>query len=145
MNFSSIKRRCTMYFVNHVFAGTKYFGIKRWLLKRIGYTIGSNTKIVGPVFNTGRLIVGANCWVGRNLTIHGNGVVMIGDNCDVAPDVTFLTGGHRIGGHDRRAGLGEALSDHDRQRCVARRPQHMLRGDFHRGRQRCCRLRVRHR
>ena len=32
---------------------------------------------------------------------------MIGDNCDVAPDVTFLTGGHRIGGHDRRAGLGE--------------------------------------
>ncbi len=107
MNFSSIKRRCMMYFVNHVFAGTKYFGIKRWLLKRIGYTIGSNTKIVGPVFNTGRLIVGANCWVGRNLTIHGNGVVMIGDNCDVAPDVTFLTGGHRIGGHDRRAGLGE--------------------------------------
>ena len=32
----------------------------------------------------------------------------IGDNCDIAPDVTFLTGGHQMGDHSRRAGKGES-------------------------------------
>lgn len=41
-------------------------------------------------FCTGTLCIGANCWIGRNLTVHGNGSVIIGDNCDIAPDVTFL-------------------------------------------------------
>ena len=31
---------------------------------------------------------------------------MIGDNCDIAPEVTFQTGGHEIGSSDRRAGEG---------------------------------------
>jgi acetyltransferase-like isoleucine patch superfamily enzyme len=36
------------------------------------------------------------------------GQVTIGDNCDIAPDVTFLTGGHQMGDHSRRAGKGES-------------------------------------
>ena len=39
--------------------------------------------------------------------MHGNGTVVIGNNCDIAPDVTFLTGGHQIGNAERRAGAGE--------------------------------------
>ena len=54
--------------------------------------------------------VGNNSWVGKNLTINGNGVVIIGDNCDIAPEVTFLTGGHQIGTADRRAGKGETYT-----------------------------------
>lgn len=94
--------------VNHVLTGTRFFPAKRNLLRSIGYEIGENTKIVGPIHNTGTLRIGANCWIGCNLTVHGNGIVTIGDNCDIAPDVTFLTGGHQMGDHNRRAGKGES-------------------------------------
>lgn len=36
-----------------------------------------------------------------------NGTVIICDNCNVAPEVTFQTGGHQIGEERRRAGKGE--------------------------------------
>ena len=108
MKLKSIKKRMVIYMVNHVLSGTGFFPAKRRLLRSIGCEIGENTKIVGPIHNTGTLRIGANCWVGCNLTIHGNGMVTIGDNCDIAPDVTFLTGGHRFGDHSRRAGIGES-------------------------------------
>ena len=108
MKLKTIKKRIVIYLVNHVLAGTRFFPAKRNLLRSIGYEIGENTKIVGPIHNTGTLRIGANCWIGCNLTVHGNGTVTIGDNCDIAPDVTFLTGGHQMGDHSRRAGKGES-------------------------------------
>lgn len=107
MKLKSIKKRIVMYMVNHVLSGTRFFTAKRNLLRSIGYEIGENTKVVGPIHNTGTLRIGANCWIGCDFTIHGNGTVEIGDNCDIAPDVTFLTGGHKVGDHSRRAGMGE--------------------------------------
>ena len=98
--------------MNHVFTGTRFFDIKRTLLNQAGYQIGEGTKIVGPIFNTGTLCIGRDCWIGRDLTIHGNGMVTIGDCCDIAPGVTFLTGGHQIGTQGRRAGVGETYSIH---------------------------------
>lgn len=107
MKLKSLRKRIVLYTVNHILSGTRFFAAKRWLLRSVGYEIGENTKIVGPLFNTGTLRIGSDCWIGRGLTVHGNGTVTIGDNCDIAPDVTFLTGGHRIGDHCRRAGEGE--------------------------------------
>lgn len=78
----------------------------------LGYHIGEETKVVGPLFCTAQLTVGERCWIGKNLHIHGNGIVTIGDNCDVAPEVVFITGGHEIGAHDRRAGKGNSYSIH---------------------------------
>lgn len=72
----------------------------------MGHEIGEGTKIVGPVYCTGRMVIGRDCWIGRNMTVGGNACVIIGDRCDIAPDVTFQTGGHRIGAHERRAGEG---------------------------------------
>ena len=96
-----------LWLVNHMFAGTKHFEIKRKLLNSIGWKIGENTKIVGPVFNTGTLEIGKDSWIGKDFKIHGNGKVVIGDRCDIAPEVIFLTGGHEIGDKDRRAGAGQ--------------------------------------
>lgn len=107
MKLSTLKRVCVMFTVNHILCGTRFFGAKRHLLRWIGYEIGANTKIVAPLFCTAALRIGADCWIGRGLTVHGNGTVEIGDRCDIAPDVTFLTGGHEIGGAGRRAGRGE--------------------------------------
>jgi len=107
MKFSSLKRRMVMFIVNYIFQGTYFFDAKRKLLISIGYSIGNNTKIVGPLWNTGKLSIGENCWIGKNLVVHGNGTVCIGDNCDIAPEVVFLTGGHQVGTANRRAGVGE--------------------------------------
>lgn len=106
MTYKGLQKRMCMFLVNHVYSGTKHFEKKRRLLQKAGFTIGEGSKIVGPIFCTGQLIIGKNCWIGKNLTVNGNGTVTIGDCCDIAPDVTFQTGTHRIGTHGRRAGEG---------------------------------------
>ena len=107
MKLKTVKRLMVTFIVNKILSTTKHFEIKRKLLNSIGYQVGEGSKVVGPIYNTGTLIIGKNCWVGKNLTINGNGTVIIGDNCDIAPEVTFLTGGHKIGDASRRAGEGE--------------------------------------
>lgn len=106
VRFRTLKRMAAMYFVNHFLAGTRFFQCKRGLLRAAGYEIGEGTKVVGPVHCTGQLIVGKDCWIGANLSVYGNGTVTIGDNCDIAPEVSFHTGGHVIGDASRRAGPG---------------------------------------
>ncbi len=105
---SGLKYRLGIFCVNHLYAGTnpRHFEKKRNILNSIGYTIGEGTKIVGPIYCTANLVIGNNCWVGKNLIVNGNGIVNIGNNCDIAPEVAFQTGGHEIGSFQRRAGLG---------------------------------------
>lgn len=104
--FFKIKRRVVYFLVNHVFVGTKHFSVKRRLLNSIRISVGEGTKVVGPLYCTGRLTIGKDCWVGHHFRVEGNGEVTIGDRCDIAPDVTFFTGGHEIGSTERRAGTG---------------------------------------
>ena len=106
--FNYIYKRIVWFLVNHVLDGTNpmYFTYKRKLLISIGINVGRNTKIVGPIFCTGKLSIGESCWIGANFTVRGNGSVTIGNNVDIGPDVTFLTGSHEIGGKERRAGQG---------------------------------------
>ncbi|PKE34254.1 hypothetical protein CW697_02060 [Macrococcoides caseolyticum] len=61
-------------------------------MKIIGICIGNNTKLVGPitVSRAANLKIGDNVWIGKGFEIYGNGKVIIGDNCDFGPDVTFL-------------------------------------------------------
>lgn len=108
LHLRGIWRRVALFGVNRVFVGTdvKFFSIKRWLLNSIGVSVGEGTKVVGPIECTGTLRIGCECWVGKNLKVNGNGFVAIGDRCDIAPEVTFQTGGHEIGGAQRRAGKG---------------------------------------
>lgn len=108
----AVKKRLNLFLVNHVFAGTRpcFFEVKRKLLNSIGYSIGKETKIVGPIECSGKLKIGERCWIGKNLRINGDGTVVIGDNCDLGPEITFQTGGHKIGNADRRAGEGEMFN-----------------------------------
>ena len=94
MKLKEIKRMLVMFLVNNLFAGAYLFEVKRRLLNSIGYSLGKETKVVGPFYCPAKLKTGTNCWLGRNFTIHGNGSVEIGDNCDIASEVTFLTTGH---------------------------------------------------
>lgn len=109
MTLTGLKRAWVYYRVNRFYAGTRCFEKKRRLLNSIGHSLGQGTKIVGPLFCTGRLVAGENCWIGRGLTVHGNGTVTMGDCCDIGPDVTFLTGSHELGDANRRAGKGKTF------------------------------------
>ena len=105
-----LKRKVYLFLINNFLSGTRYFKLKRKMLNTIGISIGENTKVVGPIECYGKLTVGSNCWIGKNIKINGNGVVIIGDNCDIAPEVIFQTGGHKIGSTERRAGEGVSFS-----------------------------------
>lgn len=105
-----IHKKWVLFLVNKIYKGTTKFKRKRKLLNSIGYQIGEGSKIVGPIEVTGKLIVGENCWIGKNFKVNGNGTVTIGDNCDIAPEVTFQTGGHAIGNCQRRAGKGKIFN-----------------------------------
>jgi len=99
LHLRGVKRRIVFFLVNKVYVGTstRFFETKRRLLNSIGYSIGSGTRVVGPIECYGKLTIGKNCWIGKNLKVNGNGSVFIGDNCDIAPEVTFQTGNHEIG------------------------------------------------
>ena len=94
MKLKILKHMLVMFLVNHLFDGAYLFELKRWLLNGIGYSLGKDTKVVGPIYCGAKLKTGENCWFGKNLTIHGNGTIELGDNCDIAKNVTFLTGVH---------------------------------------------------
>lgn len=106
LHLKGLHYKINMFLVNYVYVGAKRFEKKRKLLNAIGFQIGEGTKIVGPIYCTGKLVVGKKCWLGKNFNVNGNGNVIIGDNCDIAPDVTCQTGTHCIGGSERRAGEG---------------------------------------
>lgn len=99
--------RYLVIFLVNFLSGTRFFGIKRLLLRLYGFKIGNNVKIVGPIyFDLLSLTVGDDVWIGSNLFLFGNGKIIIGNNVDIAPFVKFFTGSHYTGTHSRRAGDG---------------------------------------
>ena len=93
----------------NILAGSRFFRIKVALLNCVeGWDINKSARIHGRLYisRLSELQIGTNTWIGPGFEIHGNGNVIIGDNCDIAPKVTILTGSHKIGGKARRAGLG---------------------------------------
>ena len=93
-----------------VLKGTHFFRIKAPLFRACGYSVAKTVRIVGPIHMSTRcgLSIGEESWIGTGLTIHGNGSVVIGSNCDLGPEVACLTGTHSIGTARRRAGKGHS-------------------------------------
>ncbi|CEK39090.1 acyltransferase [Paraclostridium sordellii] len=110
--FNVLKKKILIWIVNNVFNGTRFFKIKAKLLRLCGYDIGFDSKIVGPIKigNVSQLTIGESCWIGRDLTIDGNGCVVIGNNVDIASEVLIHTGSHIVGNSIRRAGKGRTLN-----------------------------------
>lgn len=107
MRLSTVRHHLVLRAVNTL-AGTHFFAVKRLWLSKIGVDLGAGTRLVGPLWlgPGASLRTGRDCWLGRDLRVHGNATVTIGSNCDLAPEVAFVTGSHALGGPDRRAGAG---------------------------------------
>lgn len=92
-----------------IFNGTHFFELKRILLNTTkGIYIGKGTKVVGPFWagSVSIINIGENCFINKDFNVEGNGKLFVGDNVDIGPNVRILTGGHIIGEHKHRAGIG---------------------------------------
>lgn len=103
-----LKRKISLFLINHFFSTTKFFALKRYLFKIANIKVGKETKVVGPFYcgTEVKIEIGSNCWIGKNFKVEGNGKIIIGNNCDFAPSVMVITGSHKIGNNKRRAGEG---------------------------------------
>lgn len=107
--FGYFKYKINYAIVNHILdnQNTKSaFSRKVKCLNRIGNKIANSARIMGPIYSHCKLIVGEETFIGTNFHCEGNGIISIGDHCDIAPQVTILTGSHVIGSSIRRAGSG---------------------------------------
>lgn len=93
---------------------TRFFAVKRRLLNRLGVAVGQGSCVCGDVrfYCAGHVVVGEDCWIGIGTRFYpGSGAdIVIHDKCDIAPEVSFMTGTHDIGDHSRRAGAGRSES-----------------------------------
>jgi maltose O-acetyltransferase len=93
---------------------TRFFAVKRNLLRLLGITIGRGSKICGTVqfYGAGRVTIGKDCWIGIGCKFYTsiNSEVIIGDCADIAPEVVFMCGSHEVGGPSRRAGKGKSAN-----------------------------------
>lgn len=89
-----------------------FYELKRLFLNYSGINVEKNCKVNGRTqfFGRGRVSFASDSWIGPNCIFytHPDAEISIGSNCDVAPGVIFITGGHDIGGQNRRAGTGWA-------------------------------------
>ncbi len=104
-----IRRKIFLPIFNFLFSRkTRMWGLKRFILKLANVNTASTTKVVGPLIlgDAVNLTVGEGTWLGMDFSVYGSGTCVIGDKCDIGPDVSVLAGSHDIGGTDRRAGEG---------------------------------------
>ena len=95
-----------------LFPPTRFFGLRRLLLKLAGIEMGANVCISGHgwIYGRGRLSFGEGTWLSPGVRIytHQDAEIVVGAKCDVGHEVSFLTGGHVMGSAARRAGTGTA-------------------------------------
>lgn len=95
---------------------SRFFGLKRFLLSMAGVEVGQDVKVNGRTwfYGRGEVRIGDRTWIGPGCQFHAtNGTVIdVGADCDVAPEVMFVTGSHKFGTSARRAGEGYGESIH---------------------------------
>lgn len=89
---------------------TRCFGVKRIIARWAGIYIENGVCINGQTcfFGEGKVSIGGNTWIGIKSTFYRttDASIIIGKNCDIGPEVSFITGTHEIGDQYRRAGKG---------------------------------------
>jgi maltose O-acetyltransferase len=93
---------------------SRLFFFRRLCLRIVGIGMGQGVSFCGRgwIYGRGPLKIGDHTWLSPGIVFYTNtkASIVIGNKCDIGPGVEFITGGHLIGGADRRAGEGTALS-----------------------------------
>jgi maltose O-acetyltransferase len=115
MSKNSKTQKSCRYFTNLTLSWIpvfKFYGFKNRLLHLSGIKTGKNAKVNGHTlfYGDGNLEIGDETWVGPGCRFYTNAdaPIILGARCDIAPEVSFITGSHEIGDVIRRAGIGTA-------------------------------------
>jgi len=91
---------------------TRCFSLRAWLLERREGHVAAGARVAGGsrVIGRGCLAIGTDSWVGPYglFFTHPDAPITIGARCDIAPEVSFITGTHESGSALRRAGADAA-------------------------------------
>ena len=92
---------------------SRWFGLRRALLRLAGIGVGRNVRVCGRgwIYGRGVLDLGDDSWVSPGVVFytHVDAGIRIGTGCDIGPEASFVTGSHAIGEAVRRAGVGVAM------------------------------------
>ncbi len=95
-----------------VLPSTRWYPLKCRLLWLSGVDIHSSVRLCSSVriLTSGHLTIGAGTFVGHEVLIAGGDCsIIIGSDCDIAPRVTIVSGGHEIApAGPRAAGAGNS-------------------------------------
>jgi acetyltransferase-like isoleucine patch superfamily enzyme len=90
---------------------TSLFSFKNKLYAWMGVALGENVRICSScrIRGVGNIKIGSNTWVGHDSRLISTGMIIIGKNVDIAPNVLMTTGTHEIDlVGDRVAGEGKS-------------------------------------
>jgi maltose O-acetyltransferase len=90
---------------------TRWYKLRAALMRARGFDVSHTSRIVSSAqFVIGRLTVGNETFIGHRVNVYGavrSGVV-IGERCDIGPEVSIFAGTHDLASSHRRAGQGKA-------------------------------------
>ena len=99
---------------SRVLPPTRYFELHYIIWTLAGLDAAKTAKICGntKVLGRGILRVGTDTWIspGSIFMTNQSSKIILGNNCDIGPEVAFVTGSHEIGSSLRRAGKGVSSS-----------------------------------
>jgi maltose O-acetyltransferase len=91
---------------------SRLFAMRRLCLRLAGVSVQSGVSVCGRgwIYGRGVVTLGRDSWMSPGVVFHSHlsAPITIGQRCDIGPGVTFIPGGHAIGGSERRAGTGFA-------------------------------------
>ena len=99
-------------YLSIIFPTSRFFWLKSKILRLANVQIGENVSVCSQcwIYGNGKIKIGSETWLSQGVKFltHNDAQITIGNFCDIGPFVKFLTGGHEISSHKRRAGLGFA-------------------------------------
>lgn len=79
---------------------TRFWGLKRFILRWCGAIIGENVRIASSakIIGCGELVIGDDVWIGPSVFLYPSmeSAIYIGNGVDVAPCVKIVTGSHYV-------------------------------------------------
>jgi putative colanic acid biosynthesis acetyltransferase WcaF len=92
---------------------TRFFGLKRYLMRLAGIKIGENSRVCSSVTisGNGTIEIGDNVWIGPQVFLSAStpASIKIASHCGIAPQTYIATGTHEID-YEGLSSLGPGLN-----------------------------------